>query len=142
MKALPLVLRDHRDELWRRWTNELADAVGTDYRELVASHLGERMLRTLVDDLIRVTEAEPYERSALLQTIEERATAETRHRLTLGFTVRDSVVSLHILRAAVSDTLVDALALEEMPIFADGLDQLKALNAFLDRLVGAAVIAS
>ena len=142
MKALPLILRDHREELWRRWADALADAGDSDYRELVASQLGERMLRAMIDDLIAVSEAEPYERPGLLRTIEERTATDTRHRVSLGFTVLDAVVSLHTLRGAISDVLVDALVLGEMPAFADTLDQLKVVNAFLDRLVCATMSAA
>ena len=140
MKALPLILRDHREELWRRWVDLLADAEDSDYRELVASQLGERMLRTLIDDLIAFSEAEQYERPGMLRTIEQRATADARHRLSLGFTVLAAVVGLHTLRGAISDVLVDALVLDEMPAFADTLDQLRIVNAFLDRLVCATII--
>jgi hypothetical protein len=142
VKALALILRDHREQLWRRWVDELADAVDPDYRELVASQLGERMMRTLLDDLIIFSEAERYERPGLLRTIEERTTSDTRHRLSLGFAVLDAVVSLHVLRSAISEVLVDALVLDEMPAFADTLDQLKVLNAFLDRLVCATIVAA
>ena len=142
MKTLPLILRDHREELWRRWVDALADAVDSDYCELVASQLGERMLRTLIDDLIAFSEAEQYERPALLRAVEERTTVDARHRLSLGFAVLDAVVSLHILRGAICDVLVDALVLDEMPAFADTLDQLKVLNAFLDRLVCANMTAA
>ena len=141
MKTLPLILRDHREELWRRWVDALAGAVDSDYRELVASQLGERLLRTLIDDLIAFTEAEQYERPGLLRTFEERATADVRHRLALGFAVLDAVVGLHSLRGAINDVLVDALVLDEMPAFADTLDQLKVMNAFLDRLVCATMSA-
>ena len=140
MNALPLILRDHREELWRRWVDLLADAADSDYRELVASQLGERMLRTLVDDLIAFSEAEQYERPGMLRTIEQRATADARHRLSLGFTVLAAVVGLHTLRGAISDVLVDALVLDEMPAFADTLDQLRVVNAFLDRLVCATIV--
>jgi RsbT co-antagonist protein rsbRD N-terminal domain len=139
--SLPVILRDHREELWRRWVDALADAVDSDYRELVASQLGDRMLRTMIDDLIAFSEAEQYERLGMLRAMEERATADARHRLALGFTVLDAVVSLQTLRAAISDVLVDALVLDEMPAFADTLDQLKVVNALLDRLVCAAVVA-
>lgn len=140
MNALPLILRDHREELWRRWVDLLADAADSDYRELVASQLGERMLRTLIDDLIAFSEAEQYERPGMLRTIEQRATADARHRLSLGFTVLAAVVGLHTLRGAISDVLVDALVLDEMPAFADTLDQLRVVNAFLDRLVCATIV--
>jgi hypothetical protein len=142
VKTLPLILRDHREELWRRWVDALADAVESDYRELVASQLGERMLRTLIDDLIAFTEAEQYERPSLLRSIEERTTADARHRLSLGFSVLDAVVGLHSLRGAINDVLVDALVLDEMPAFADTLDQMKLLNAHLDHLVCATISAA
>jgi len=142
MKTLPLILRAHREELWRRWVDALVDAVDSDYRELVASQLGERLLRTLIDELIAFSEAEQYERPGLLRAIEERTTADARHRLSLGFAVLDAVVGLHTLRGAVCDVLVDALVLDEMPAFADTLDQLKLLNAFLDRLVCATMSAA
>jgi hypothetical protein len=140
MNALPLILRDHREELWRRWVDLLVDAEDSDYRELVASQLGERMLRTLIDDLIAFSEAEQYERPGMLRTIEQRTTADARHRLSLGFTVLAAVVGLHTLRGAISDVLVDALVLDEMPAFADTLDQLRVVNAFLDRLVCATIV--
>ena len=35
------------------------------------------------------------------------------------------MVGLHVLRGAIVDVLVDALVLDEMPAFADTLDQLK-----------------
>ena len=120
----------------------LADAGDSDYGELLATQLGERLLRTLIDDLIAFTEAEQYERPALLKSVEERTTAGVRSRLSLGFTVLDAVVSLHILRGAISDVLVDALALDEVPAFADTLDQLKVLNGFLDRMVCATIRAT
>jgi hypothetical protein len=62
-----------------------------------------------------------------------------QHRVAVGFTVPDAVVGLHCLRVAISDVLVDALVLGEMPAFADALDQLKAVNAFLDSLVRATI---
>jgi hypothetical protein len=140
--SLPLILRDHREELWRRWVDALADAVESDYRELVASPLGERMLRVLVDDLIAFSEAEEYERPGLIRAVEARTTADTRHRLAMGFSLLDAVVGLHGLRGAISDVLADALALGELPAFADTLDQLKVVNAFLDRAVCATMTAS
>jgi hypothetical protein len=141
VKPVPFVLRDHRDELWHRWADALEDKVDTDYRELIGSPLGERILRTLIDDLIARTEAEEYEVHGLMKGIEERTTAETIYRLTLGFTVLDMVVALQVLSGAMIDVLVDALVLDEMPSFADSLDQIKATNAFIDRLVCATMVA-
>lgn len=141
MKSVPFILRDHRDQLWHRWADALLDQVDSDYRELIGSPLGERILRTFIEDLISRSEAEEYEVPALMKHIEERATAETAYRLALGFTVLDIIVGLQVLRGAVVDVLIDALVLDEMPSFADALDQLKTTNAFIDRLVCAALAA-
>ena len=135
MKSVPLILRDHREELWRRWVDALEDRVAADYRELMASQLGERMLRTLVDELIAFAQSEQYERAGMLRAAQERTRRETAHRRSMGFTVLDTVVGLHVLRAAMTDVLADAVAVEEMPSFADTLDQLKDVNAVLDQHV-------
>ena len=142
MKYIPFILRDHRDQLWHRWADALLDKVDSDYQELIASPLGERILRTFIDDLIARTEAEEYEVPALMKRIEERTVAETSYRLGFGFTVLDVIVALQVLRGAMVDVLIDALVLDEMPSFADSLDQLKVTNAFIDRLVCASMAAA
>jgi hypothetical protein len=141
VRTIPFILRDHREELWRRWAAELDGKVESDYRQLIGSPLGERILRNVLEDLIAYTEAEDYELAGVLKRVEERMTTETEHRLALGFSVTDMVVGLHALRLAVVDVLVDALVLNEMPSFAEGLDQLKVTNWFIDRLVCATVAA-
>ena len=142
MKSIQFILRDHREQLWRHWADALAGEVDADYQDLLSSPLGDRTLRTIIDDQIACSEAEEYELPGLLKRIEERWTTETEHRVALGFTVRDMVVALHVLRRVMVDVLIDALVLDEMPAFADSLDQLKAANAFLDRLVCAAMAAA
>jgi hypothetical protein len=142
VKSIPFILRDHREELWRHWADALEGEVDADYQDLLSSPLGERILRTFIEDLIACSEAEDYEVPALMKRFEERVTAESEHRIALGFTVRDMVVALHVLRGVMIDLLIDALVLDEMPSFADSLDQLKAANGFLDRLVCATVAAA
>jgi hypothetical protein len=135
VKSIPFILRDHREQLWRHWADALVGEVDADYQDLLSSPLGERFLRTTIEDLIACSEAEEYEVPGLMKRLEERVTAESMHRVALGFTVRDMVVALHVLRGVMVDVLIDALVLDEMPSFAESLDQLKAVNAFLDRLV-------
>ncbi len=141
MKTVPFILRDHRDELWQRWAAALDGKVESDYRELIGSPLGERILRNLLEDLIVYSEAEDYELARVLKRVEERTTAETEHRLALGFVVLDMAVSLQVLRGSVIDVLIDALVTDEMPSFADSLDQLKVADTFIDRLVCATMAA-
>jgi hypothetical protein len=71
----------------------------------------------------------------MLRAAQERTRAETAHRLSMGFTLADAVVGLHVLRGAMTDVLADAVAVEQMPAFADTLDQLKDVNAVLDEHV-------
>jgi hypothetical protein len=142
VKSIPFILRDHREQLWRHWADALVGEVDADYQDLLSSPLGERILRTTIDDLIACSEAEDYEVPGLMKRLEERVTVESEHRVALGFTVRDMVVAVHVLRRVIVDVLIDALVLDEMPSFADTLDQLKAANAFLDRLVCATMAAA
>ena len=141
MKTVPLILRDHRDELRQRWIDELEGRVDPDYRELLASPLGERVLRVIVDDLVVVTQAEEYEVPGIRRRVEQQAAADAAHWISLGFTLEDVVSGVHALRSAAIDVLLDALVQDEMPSFGDSLDQVKVLDAFLDRLVRASMTA-
>jgi hypothetical protein len=142
VKALSLILRDHRDELRRRWLDDLGATVDADYRELLAGPLGERTLRTLVGDFVTLTQAEEYEVAGVLRQVDEQAATQAAHWLSLGFTMQDVTGGLHALRAAALDVLLDALVLDEMPSFGDSLTQLKTLNGYLDRIVSASITAS
>jgi len=139
MTAVPFVLRDHREQLWRRWADSMGEDVAADYRELMSSPLGERYVRAFVDDLIAWSEAEEYEAAGQLRQACERVAADTAYRLSLGFTALDLLMALQVLRAAIVDVLLDALVLGELPSFAETLEQLKAAGAFIDQL-GAAVL--
>ena len=141
MKTVPLILRDHRDELRQRWIDELEGRVDPDYRELLASPLGERTLRAIVDDLVVVTQAEEYEVPGIKRRVEQQAAADAAHWISLGFTLEDVVGGVHALRSAAIDVLLDALVQDEMPSFGDSLDQVRVLDAFLDRLVRASMTA-
>jgi hypothetical protein len=135
MTSVPFVLRDHREELWRRWASSLDESVAADYRELMSSPLGERLVRAFVDDLIACTEAEEYEVPALLRQAGERVAADAAYRLSLGFSTVDLVTALQSMRGAIVDVLLDALVLGELPSFADTLEQVKQADAFIDHMV-------
>ncbi len=141
MKTLPLILRDNREQLRQRWVDELEGRVDPDYRELLASPLGERALRTIVDDLVTVTQAEEYEVPAILRRVDQQAAADAAHWVSLGFSCKDIICGLHALRAAAIDVLLDALVQDEMPSFGDSLAQLRVLDGFLDRIVRASLTA-
>jgi hypothetical protein len=138
--SVPFILRGHREQLWRRWADTMSEEVASDYREIMASPLGERYVRAFVEDLIVWSEAEEYEAPGVLQRSCERVAADAANRLALGFTTLDIAVALQALHGAIVDVLLDALVLNELPSFAETLEQLKAAGAFIDRLVGAVVI--
>jgi len=137
MISVPFILRDHREQLWRRWADAMGDEVAADYREIMGSPLGERYVRAFLEDLIAWSEAEEYEAPRVLRMACERIAADTANRLTLGFTVLDVAAALQSLLGAAIDVLLDALVLNELPSFAETLEQLKAVGIFIDRLVGA-----
>ena len=139
MSDLPFVLRDHREQLWRAWVDALDERVSEDYRRLVASPLGDRMVRTFVEDLVAWHEAEEYQRPGLLRDVDRRAAAEAAHRRTLGFADAEMAAAWSGLRRAVVTVLLDALVLGELPSFGQTLEQLREIDAMIDRLVVAAV---
>ena len=137
MTAVPFVLRDHREQLWRRWAESLGD-VAADYRELMSSPLGERFVRAFIDDLIAWSEAEEYEATGPAPSRRaDRIATDASHRMSLGFTALDLAMALQKLRGAIIDVLLDALVLGELPSFAETLEQVKAADGFIDRLVAA-----
>ena len=142
MSALPFVLRDHREELWRRWAASLDESIAADYREIMSSPLGERFVRAFVDDLIACSEAEEYEVPALLRQSAERVTVDAAYRLSLGFAALDLVMALQSLQGAIIDVLLDALVLGELPSFAETLEQLKDAGALIDLMVCAILAAT
>jgi hypothetical protein len=139
--SVPFILRDHREQLWRRWADTMGDEIAADYREIMASPLGERYVRAFVEDLIAWSEAEEYEAPGVLRQARERVAADAANRLALGFTALDIATALQGLHGAVVDVLIDALVLNELPSFAETLEQLKAAGAFIDGLVVAALTA-
>ena len=55
--------------------------------------------------------------------------------MSLGFSALELATAAQALRGAIVDVLLDALVLGELPSFAETLEQLKAADAFIDRLV-------
>lgn len=136
LKRLPFLFRDHRDQLRQRWLEALEAArAGEDYRELMASPVGDRFLRKLVEDLIAVSEAEAYELPAVHRRLHEEAGREAGYRLSLGFARLDLVKGWQAILAAAIDLLQDAVAVGEAPPVGEALLELKELAAFVDHMV-------
>jgi hypothetical protein len=140
MQRLPFILRDHRDQLRQRWIAALEEVgAGEDYRELMASAVGDRFLRKFVDDLIALSEAEAYELPALRSRLHEDAAREAEYRLGLGFVRLDLVKGWQTLSAAVVDVLEAALVMGELPPPGEVLLELKAFGTLLDHMVRASM---
>jgi hypothetical protein len=142
MSTLPFVLRDHREQFWRRWAESLGEDVPADYRELMSSPLGERFVRGFIEDLIAWSEAEEYEAPAQLRRACEHVAADAANRMSLGFTALELAAAQQVLRGAIIDVLLDALVLGELPSFAETLEQVKAADRFIDHLVSAVLTAA
>ncbi len=136
MQRLPFILRDRREQLRQRWLQALDEAgAGDDYRELMASPVGDRFLRKLVDDLVTLSEAEAYELPAVRRRLHEDAARDAEYRLGLGFAPLDLVKGWQTLHAAVVDVLGDALAMGELPPPGEVLVELKDFTVLLDHMV-------
>jgi hypothetical protein len=133
------VLRDRRDEVARRWSDALTDAVSDDYREVLESPIGVRLLRKTLEDLVSYTEAEDYQVAAALRQIGEAAAAEAGRRAALGFELDDLLSARQALRTALWAVLIDALVVGDLPSPGETMEQMKRVDAFLDTLVRAEV---
>lgn len=140
MMDLAFIIRDRREEIGRRWVASLEGAVADDYRELLASPIGVRQLRKLVDDLVAYSEAEEYEVAATLRRIEEEAVQDAARRVALGFDLSDLLMALQRLRGAIWDSLSDALVVGELPPPGEMMAQMKVVDMILDHLVRAEVL--
>lgn len=140
MMDLAFIIRDRREEIGRRWVASLEGAVADDYREVLASPIGARQLRKLVDDLVAYTEAEEYEIRATVRRIEEEAVDDAAHRVALGFALSDLLTALQLLRGAIWDSLADALVIGELPPPGEMMAQMKVVDTILDHLVRAEVL--
>ena len=142
MSDLANILRAHHEQIERRWLAAASELVGDEYREMLRSPLGVRLLRKIIDDLADYQEAEEYQAAAVLSRIEEQAADEARHRVALGFALADILVALQAIRAAIWDALMDALAAGELPPPGQTMAQMKEVDRLLDCIVRAEVAGS
>ncbi len=139
MSEVVFVLRDRREEVARRWSDSLAETVSDDYREVLESPIGVRLVRKTLEDLVSYTEAEEYQAAATLRRIGEEAAAEAGRRAALGFELDDLLAARQALRAALWTVLIDALAVGDLPSPGETMAQMQRIDAFLDTLVRAEV---
>jgi hypothetical protein len=139
LSELAFVFRDRRDEVMRHWPAYLATEVSEDYREVLESPIGARLVRKTLDDLVSYTESEDYQAAATLRRIVDEAAAEAGRRAALGFELGDLLVARQALRLALWDVLIDALVVGDLPSPGATMEQMKRVDGFLDTLVRAEV---
>ena len=139
MTELAFVFRDRREEITRRWMTYLRGAVSDDYREVLESPIGARLVRKTLEDLLSYREAEDYQAAATLRRIGEEAAAEAGRRAALGFELTDLLSARHALRTALWDVLLDALVIGDLPTPGETMEQMKRIDVFLDTLALAEV---
>jgi hypothetical protein len=135
VRQLALLLRDRRDDLHGRWIASLKGTVGAEYLDVLASPLGVRLVRHVVDDLIALSQAEAYEVPGLIKRIESEAAADAARRGALGFDLMDVIAGLQQVRAAIWKVLIDALVVGDLPAFGETMDEMQQIDAFMDLLV-------
>lgn len=135
MRQLALLLRDRRDELHGNWIAALKGTVGAEYLDVLASPLGVRLVRRIIDDLVGLSQAEAYEVPGIIRRIESEAAGDAARRGALGFDLMDVIAGLQQVRAAIWKVLIDALVVGDLPAFGETMDEMQQLDAFMDLLV-------
>jgi hypothetical protein len=135
MRRLAVLLRDRRDQLHGNWIAALKDAVGAEYMDVLASPLGVRLVRHVVDDLVALSQAEAYEVPGIMRRIEAETAADAARRGALGFDLMDVTAGLQQVRAAIWRVLIDALVVGDLPAFGETMDEMQQIDAFMDLLV-------
>jgi hypothetical protein len=135
MRKLALLLRDRRDELHAYWITALKGTIGAEYLDVLASPLGVRLVRHVVDDLVALSQAEAYEVPAIIRRIENETATDAARRGALGFDMMDVTCGLQQVRAAIWKVLIDALVVGDLPAFGETMDEMAQVDAFMDLLV-------
>jgi hypothetical protein len=135
VRQLALLLRDRRDQVYSQWLGSLKGSVGEEYRDLLESPIGARLLRRIIDDLVALAQAEAYEVAGITRQVENEAAADAARRGALGFELVDVIAALQQVRGAVWKVLTDALVVGELPAFGETMDEMSQIDAFIDRLV-------
>ena len=102
---------------------------------MLASALGVRLVRHIVDDLVALSQAEAYEVPGIIRRIESETAADAARRGALGFDLMDVVAGVQQVRAAIWKVLIDALVVGDLPAFGETMDEMQQIDAFMDLLV-------
>jgi hypothetical protein len=139
MKRLALLFRERREQVFGRWHEALKDAVVADYREVLESPIGLRIVGTLIEEMVNLSQAELYEVPAIWRQVEEVTADEAGRRARLGFELDDILAGRFALRVALWRIVADAIVTGELPPAGETMDEMSEVDQYLDRLVRAEV---
>lgn len=139
MKQLALLFREHRDQIFGRWQEALKGMVVDDYREVLESPIGLRIVGSLIEEMVNLSQAELYEVAAIWRRIEDVTADEAGRRARLGFELDDILAGRQALRAALWHIVGDALVTGALPPAGETMDEMSQVDEYLDRLVRAEV---
>lgn len=139
MRQLSLLFRERREQIFGRWHEALRGAVDDDYREVLESPIGLRIVGSLIEEMVNLSQAELYEVTAIWSRIEESTAEEAGRRARLGFELDDILAGRQALRVALWHVIADALVTGDLPAAGETMDEMSHVDEYLDRLVRAEV---
>ena len=139
MKNLSLLFRERRDAVFVKWQEAMRDIVSDDYREVLESPIGLRMVGAIIEEAVNLAQAEPYELPAIWKRVEQVTFEEAGRRARLEFTLDDILAGIQSLRLALWRVVIDAQVTGDLPSAGETLDEMRQVDVYLDRLVRAEV---
>lgn len=139
MRQLSLLFRERREQIFGRWHEALRGTVDDDYREVLESPIGLRIVGGLIEEMVNLSQAELYEVTAIWHRVEESTAEEAGRRARLGFGLDDILAGRQALRVALWHVLADALVTGDLPAVGETMDEMSQVDQYLDRLVRAEV---
>jgi hypothetical protein len=139
VRQLALIFRDHREDLQRRWLSLLPGRIGDDYREVLESPVGVKLVRGFIEELLAVAQAEEYEAPALMRRVTQDSRAAAARRAELGFELGDVLAGVQLLRSALWYVLEDVLVMGKLPAVGETIDEMRQVDEYVDRLIRAEI---
>lgn len=135
MKHLAILFRDRRDQLFATWQTLLKGHVSDEYRDVLESPIGAKIMRSIIEDLMALSQAEAYEIAPTWKRIQTEAAAQAASRASVGFELRDVMAALQQVRAAMWKVMEDAQVTGDLPSPGATMEEMRQVDGFLDRLI-------
>jgi hypothetical protein len=99
-------LRENRDEVIRRWLENLSGHIADDFEQMLKMPMGNGVANKLLNCAIDFLEAEDYDRSEVLHGARDIARDAAYRRTAVGFGLPDIVATAIAFRNALQETLL------------------------------------